>query len=73
MSDSETNAIMHMLGRLEGKLDGILNKQAEQDHRLNTHSDRLTRLEKSKMWLIGAAAGVGAAVSYLPKIFEGAN
>lgn len=71
MPTDDTHSIMHMLGRMEGKLDGILSKQAEQDHRLNNHSERIGRLERNKMWLMGVAAGVGAAASQLPDILRG--
>ncbi|MET4733934.1 hypothetical protein ABIE64_002663 [Thalassospira sp. MBR-102] len=72
MSDqSNDNPVYLMLGRIEGKLDAMHGKSREQDDRLNNHSERIGRLERWKVWLVGLAAGVGAAASQLPELIKG--
>lgn len=34
-----------MLGRMDGKLDALISKQEHQDRRLDSHSDRIKKLE----------------------------
>jgi hypothetical protein len=55
--------IYRALGRLEGKLDGFLIEMGEHQKRLDSHGQRLAALERSKAWLLGAAAIIGAAAS----------
>lgn len=55
--------VMLALGRLEGKMDAILQMQRIQEEQLKSHDERLRELEHSKSFLLGVSALVGAAAS----------
>lgn len=58
-------SIMHKLGNIEGKLDGLT--QTIEDHHQQT-DNRLKPLEATNKrlgWLMGAGAGFGAVVMFL--------
>jgi len=57
------NEILIALGRLEGKVDSLISRQAIHDEELSRHDTRLRNLEQSRSWLIGAAAATAAFVS----------
>lgn len=51
------------LGRLEGKVDALLNLQRMQEEQIKSHEDRLRKLEDHKHYVIGVATVIGAFVS----------
>jgi hypothetical protein len=51
------------LGRLEGKVDALLNLQKMQEEQLKAHDERLRKLEDHKHHVIGVVTVVGAGVS----------
>ena len=53
------NEILVALGRLEGKVDALIARQAVHDEELDRHDKRLRELEQSKSWLLGMAAAAG--------------
>jgi hypothetical protein len=53
------------LGRLEGKVDSLITRQAIHDEELDRIDTRVRHLENSRSWLMGASAAVGASVSLL--------
>jgi hypothetical protein len=55
--------VMLALGRLEGKMDAILQMQRIQEEQLKSHDERIRELEHSRSFFIGAAALAGAAAS----------
>tara|TARA_R100001510_G_scaffold45594_1_gene42321 strand:+ start:176 stop:385 length:210 start_codon:yes stop_codon:yes gene_type:complete len=59
------NQILIALGRLEGKVDALISRQVMHDEELQKHDLRLRNLEQGRSWLLGAAAMVGAAVSFI--------
>tara|TARA_Y100001937_G_scaffold54304_1_gene74936 strand:+ start:136 stop:345 length:210 start_codon:yes stop_codon:yes gene_type:complete len=59
------NQILIALGRLEGKVDALISRQAVHDEELQRHDVRLRNLEQGRSWLLGAAAVVGALVSVI--------
>tara|TARA_R100001224_G_C4026230_1_gene151082 strand:- start:2106 stop:2318 length:213 start_codon:yes stop_codon:yes gene_type:complete len=65
-----SNEILLALGRLEGKVDSLVARQKVVDDELDKHESRLRSLEQGKSWMLGAAAVVGALVSYLFKGFS---
>lgn len=65
------NELYLMMGRLEGKMDTVLSRTSSQEHRIGNCEERIGKLEKSKMWLVGLAAGFGAAAGHLPRMFGG--
>ena len=59
------NQILVALGRLEGKVDSLISRQAVHDEELQRHDVRLRNLEQGRSWLFGAAAVIGAVVSFI--------
>ena len=59
------NQILIALGRLEGKVDALISRQVMHDEELQKHDLRLRNLEQGRSWLLGAAAMVGAAASFI--------
>ena len=57
--------LMLALGRLEGKVDSLITRQALIDQEMDKFDHRLRSIEQSKSWLVGAAAVLGATVSLL--------
>lgn len=57
--------IQRALGRIEGKLDGVLLTQSHQHTRLNDHSGRLDKIEKRTAMWAGGIATVSSLISWL--------
>lgn len=59
--------VKFILGEIKGQLASLIalvgNKHAEYDKKFEAHEFRLGGLERSKAWLLGAAAAIGAIVS----------
>ena len=55
------------IGRLEGKMDSLLQMHKSQQETLQSHDERIRSLESHKSAMIGAAAIVGGIVSVLIK------
>jgi len=71
---------MHAIGRLEERtvtikatldeLRDTMKEHHEMEHdALAGQGGRIRSLERSRTWFMGAAAGIGAAFSYLTKMF----
>ncbi len=58
---------MLALGRLEGKVDALIQGQAAQGEKLNAHDKRIRQLEQSKSWFLGIAAAAGSGASIVCK------
>jgi hypothetical protein len=58
-----TEELYIALGRLEGKVDALLNLQRMHEEQLKNHDDRLRKLEDHKHYTIGIVAVIGAGVS----------
>jgi hypothetical protein len=58
-----TEELYIALGRLEGKVDALLNLQRMHEEQLKNHDDRLRKLEDHKHYIIGIVAVIGAGVS----------
>ena len=67
------NEILIALGRLEGKVDALIARQAIHDEELDRHDKRLRDLEQSKAWMLGAAAVIGAAAAFIINMIRGNN
>ena len=63
--------ILLALGRLEGKVDSLITTQAVHNEELGRHDKRLRHLEKSKSWVLGAAAAIGAVASIIVNMIGG--
>ena len=55
--------IMLAIGRLEGKVDTLIQMQRMQEDQIKNHEERLRQLEHSRSFTMGMAAAVGAGVS----------
>jgi hypothetical protein len=54
---SDLTEIHRSLGRIEGKLDGLVDRA---DKHIDDHEKRIGALEGSHRWFIGVATGAGA-------------
>jgi TolA-binding protein len=54
---------MLAIGRLEGKVDTLIQLQRMQEEQIKNHEDRLRQLEHSKSYAMGIAAAIGAVIS----------
>jgi TolA-binding protein len=54
---------MLAIGRLEGKVDTLIQLQRMQEEQIKNHEDRLRQLEHSKSYAMGIAAAIGAIIS----------
>jgi hypothetical protein len=55
--------LMLAVGRLEGKVDAILQMQRLHEEQIKNHEERLRELEHSRSFTMGMAAAIGAGVS----------
>jgi hypothetical protein len=55
--------MMLAIGRLEGKVDTLIQMQRIQEDQIKNHEERLRELEHSRSFTMGMAAAVGAVVS----------
>jgi hypothetical protein len=56
-------SIHFALGRLEGKVDTLIQLQRLHEDQLKNHEERLRELEHSRSFTLGMAAAIGAGVS----------
>ena len=68
MTDTPSEILL-ALGRLEGKVDSLIAQQVRTQEDIDLLDHRVRALEGSKAWMIGAATVVGAATSYIVKLF----
>ena len=61
----ENSDIIRAIGRLEGKLDGVMSEQTRITRYLETASVRLRSVESKQNRIYGWAAGVAAVVTLL--------
>jgi hypothetical protein len=61
------------IGRLEGKIDSLIQLQRNQGDQLNSHDERIRTLEQSRSQILGYAAMagglVGIAANFIIKAF----
>lgn len=60
--------VMLAIGRLEGKLDSLLQVRAQHQQDIKELDDRVRTLEHARAFIIGGAGAVSAAVSLLLNI-----
>ena len=65
------NEILIALGRLEGKMDSLITRQATHDEELSRHDTRIRELEQSKSWILGVAATLAGAITLLINFIGG--
>lgn len=64
----DSNKLYMLLGEMSADIKNILIKGTEQDDRLDSHSRRITAIEKFQWKVMGAATAVSIAVGYLVKL-----
>lgn len=62
--------VMLAIGRLEGKLDSLLQMRAQQQQELKELDSRVRHLEHARAFIIGGAGAVSAAVSLILNLFH---
>lgn len=62
--------VMRSLGRIEGKVEGILIEQKQQKKEVEAITKRVGSLEKYRAKVVGIAATIGAGVSYLVSLVD---
>lgn len=74
--NDELHQIVQGLGRIEGRLAGFIESQAQQDKRLDAHSsrmdkheDRLNKVEGKVWWMGGGIAALSTAAIALKDFF----
>lgn len=65
--DNESKLYL-LLGEMSADIKNILIKGTEQDARLDSHSTRITSIERFQWKVMGAATAVSIAVGYLVKL-----
>lgn len=65
MSTGDVHDLVRAIGRLEGKIDGLLTAQRQSAEREVTFDARLRTVEQRLGSLLGWAAGAGAAASLI--------
>jgi hypothetical protein len=63
--------VQRTLGRIESKLDSVLEKQDEHKQRLDNHGARIGGLERWRAWTLGAAVAIGAMWSLISTLVHG--
>ncbi|WP_142850674.1 hypothetical protein [Telmatospirillum sp. J64-1] len=63
--------LLILLGRIDGKLDAALQRQEVHEQNLKEVEARVSRLERNKAYLMGAAAAVGAGASWIKSFIFG--
>jgi hypothetical protein len=66
--DDHNREVLLAIGRVEGKLDGILGAQTRHESRLDKHEARLGGLERWQARVLGMGAAAGAGMSFLLKL-----
>jgi hypothetical protein len=66
---NETENILLILGRLEGKVDALVTAVGTHEEHVEKLEARIRSLENSRAWLLGAATIISAAVSVAVKKF----
>ena len=64
MPADEQNHLYLMLGRIEAKLDYVLQRQAKTDEDVEALAERVSLLESNKAWVIGAATALSTLCGY---------
>ena len=71
MTEEKRNELFLSLGRLEGKMDALINLCNTHGEALEKHDERIRELEASRSSLIGAVAilatAISAGVAYLTR------
>lgn len=68
----EEKSVLILLGELKGKIEAIFTVQVGQNQRLDEHDKRITNLENSRAWILGACAVIATLVAGIIALIQGA-
>ena len=68
--ESVRDDVMKTLGRIDANLESLVELQKEMKSDHNELASRLSKLENSRHWVLGAAAAVSAFFTYGPQLFH---
>lgn len=70
MADPSSEQIFLALGRLEGKVDSLMQRSLQIEQHLDTQDKRLRALEHYKHFLLGISAVVGCGSSFIVYLIQ---
>lgn len=70
MTDADTGHIQRSLGRVEGKIDLILDELKAVNDRHTALDSRVAKVERKQYWAAGVGAAVVAAIGYATRWFR---
>lgn len=70
VGDSDVGELNRSIGRLESKVDTLLENQKSLNLNLTSHDTRLRDLEHHKSYFLGIAAAVGSAGALVVEIIK---
>jgi hypothetical protein len=70
VGDSSIGELNRSIGRLESKVDTLLENQKSLNLSLTSHDARLRDLEHHKSYFLGIAAAVGSAAALLVEVIK---
>lgn len=62
-NDRPSPELLLLLGRLDGKMDAVLQRMEANDKHRDEHEERITSLEKWRAYVLGIAAIVSALIA----------
>lgn len=62
--------VQRTLGRIESKVDSLLEKQDEHKARLDNHGQRIGKIERWQSWTLGACAAIGVVAGLLVTVLQ---
>lgn len=65
MNDNVDPQLLLLIGRLEGKLDALIQSSHRQSNKMIEMDGRLMKLESSKAWMLGAASVISVIASFV--------
>ena len=71
MRETTQDNVLIAIGRLEGKVESLINLLKSHSNALEEYDNRIRNLEQGRAWVLGAAAAIGAATSFIGKLIGG--
>lgn len=68
MNDNDQNLLL-LIGRLEGKLDALIQSSHRQSGQIVEIEARLMKLEASRAWMVGAASVISILATLASHLF----
>ena len=71
MRETTQDNVLIAIGRLEGKVEALINMIQAHSSVLEEYDDRIRELEQGKAWLLGIAACLGTLCGFISKFIGG--